>query len=773
MPATLSYPGVYIQEIPSGVRTITGVSTSVTAFVGPAKRGSINKAVRVQSYSDYERRFGGLACDSLMSYAVSQYFQNEGNEAWIVRLAHNTSAASLKLYSSAEVSESNEVLELTALEEGYCGNAIEVGVDYCTENSASTFNLTLTYAPTDNPSDRRTEEFKNISMNSLSPRYVEKIVTSNLVKVKRNEALKPTTLGNGTSTSRELVDENEELIDVLKLIDEKHDQFKISVNGAPAITIQITKGMLGIINENREKNLSNLCKAIQTKVLQFPSKSPSFDNFQCISVGNCIVMTSGVPGENSSVQVLPGDKNDLSKNLRLGLHNKGTEIEAASAWRPIEIPAHGTLQSGIIDNPDLTDIEMKFFISLDSGNPVEVTIDNFTCQNNTITSDELVSLANTIQTTIQNMRKADPAFSGFTAFKKTSDDGEYLILCSGTRGAGSSVVVSSSNNSIANKLNLINNVSSSIGKNVYLEYGKDDPIPETEEYNIYIPDRSKRKGIYALESIDLFNILCLPGISNTNILTDAIAYCKERRAFMIIDAPEKIETSEEMADAVNGIALPKSDHAAVYFPWIKVPDPLNSGNLRSIPPCGTIAGLYARTDCNRGVWKAPAGTDANLSGVRAINYPLTQRENGVLNPLGINCIMAKPGYGIVAWGARTLCGNDNMNSEYKYIPVRRLALYIEESLFRGTQWVVFEPNDEPLWAQIRLNIGSFMHSLFRQHAFQGMSAKDAYFVKCDKETTTQDDINRGIVNILVGFAPLKPAEFVIINVQQMAGQIQT
>ena len=127
----------------------------------------------------------------------------------------------------------------------------------------------------------------------------------------------------------------------------------------------------------------------------------------------------------------------------------------------------------------------------------------------------------------------------------------------------------------------------------------------------------------------------------------------------------------------------------------------------------------------------------------------------------------------MCWGARTLNGADVEASEWKYIPVRRFALFLEESLYRGTKWVVFEPNDEPLWSQIRLNVGAFMQSLFRQGAFQGLTPKDAYFVKCDGETTTQNDINNGIVNIVVGFAPLKPAEFVIIQIQQIAGQIQT
>jgi phage tail sheath protein FI len=202
-------------------------------------------------------------------------------------------------------------------------------------------------------------------------------------------------------------------------------------------------------------------------------------------------------------------------------------------------------------------------------------------------------------------------------------------------------------------------------------------------------------------------------------------------------------------------------------------DPLDDFRPRSFGASGTMAGLYARTDVARGVWKAPAGTEATLRGVEKLSFVMTDPENGTLNPLAINCLRNFQIYGNVAWGARTLDGADQQASEWKYVPVRRLALFLEESLYRGTQWVVFEPNDEPLWAQIRLNVGAFMHNLFRQGAFQGQSPREAYLVKCDKETTTQNDINLGIVNIVVGFAPLKPAEFVILKIQQLAGQIQT
>jgi hypothetical protein len=203
-----------------------------------------------------------------------------------------------------------------------------------------------------------------------------------------------------------------------------------------------------------------------------------------------------------------------------------------------------------------------------------------------------------------------------------------------------------------------------------------------------------------------------------------------------------------------------------------MPNTERDNQIETFAPCGAVAGVIARTDAQRGVWKAPAGLDATLVGVPELAVNLTDAENGELNPLGVNCLRSLPPAGRVVWGARTRVGDDRLSSQWKYLPVRRLALFIEESLYRGTQWVVFEPNDEPLWAQIRLNIGAFMHGLFRQGAFQGNKPADAYLVKCDRETTTQDDINRGVVNILVGFAPLKPAEFVIIKLQQLAGQVQ-
>ena len=271
-----------------------------------------------------------------------------------------------------------------------------------------------------------------------------------------------------------------------------------------------------------------------------------------------------------------------------------------------------------------------------------------------------------------------------------------------------------------------------------------------------------------LDQIDLFNLLCIPGEIVTATISTLELYCEGRRAFLIADAdPSLTNPTNVTGPPTTGM------NSAYYYPWIQAPDPLNQNRPSYYPPCGFVAGIYARTDGTRGVWKAPAGTEATLAGSSGVAVPLNDSQNGLLNPLGVNCIRNFSVYGIVIWGARTMQGNDELGSQWKYIPVRRTALFIEESLYRALKWAVFEPNDNPLWAELRLNVGSFMQTLFQQGAFQGQTPADAYFVKCDDETTTQNDIDLGIVNILVGFAPLQPAEFVVIQIQQMAGQIAT
>jgi phage tail sheath protein FI len=274
------------------------------------------------------------------------------------------------------------------------------------------------------------------------------------------------------------------------------------------------------------------------------------------------------------------------------------------------------------------------------------------------------------------------------------------------------------------------------------------------------------------DRIDLFNLVCVPGLSDGATIQTLQTECARKRAFLIVDSTEGAQV-DNVATEATGMIGPDARNSAFYFPWVRAPDPLQQGAVRAFPPCGYVAGICARTDSTRGVWKAPAGSEATLGGAVGFEVPMSDSENGQLNPHAVNCLRTLPVYGNVVWGSRTMVGDNDRGDEWKYVPVRRMALFLEESLFRGTQWVVFEPNDEPLWAQIRLNVGAFLQGLFRQGAFQGRTPREAYFVKCDRETTTQADINLGIVNIHVGFAPLKPAEFVVIRIQQIAGEIPT
>lgn len=766
MPVQPTYPGVYVQEVPSGVRTITGVSTSVTAFIGTAKKGPINRPVHIFGYPDFERRFGGLDANSEMSYAVRQFFSNGGSQAIIVRVARDPIAASRQLDDLAAAS----ALVLTALDLGSDGNNIEVQINYQSTNPDSDFNLIVNYVSPDNPSDNRTESFLNLSMNSQHARYVENRVNgvSELLTVARTAAVGG--LGAGTNLSGVLPN-------ISTLLDATHNNLRIAVNGSEPVSILIEPGFFTGANANAR--LDNLCANIQTIVTNGSGLNPLLAGFTCARSGSQILMTSGVAGENSRVEVLPGLNNDAAARLSLGTSNGGQQIDAVAVIRPVEAPDHSTLTSGNLINTDTGGLpsagNSTFMISMDNRTPELVDITTVVAAGNH--GARTTELAQRIQTAVRALRPNTPSYRDFTCTVNTPGAGlRQLVLTPGSRGAASSVVVSAaSGDGLAATLHLLAGIDGAVrtqATNVHLQGGNESTFTAGQAYGVYIGSQANREGIYALESADLFNILCLPGISDGSILMDTEAYCRSRRAFLIVDAPATDKRPDQITTTMAGSTLPKSDHAAIYYPWIKMADPLQNGQLRNTAPSGTIAGLYARIDANRGVWKSPAGTEANLVGAQGVEYTLTDGENGFLNPQGINCLRTFPAYGAISWGARTLAGADQIASEYKYVAVRRTALFIEESLYRGLKWVVFEPNDEPLWAQIRLNVGAFMHNLFRQGAFQGVKKKDAYFVKCDRETTTQNDINLGIVNIWVGFAPLKPAEFVILYLQQMTGEIE-
>jgi phage tail sheath protein FI len=530
---------VYIEELPSGVRTITAVATSITAFVGRALRGPADadeaSPVRIFSFADYERIFGGLWVDSPMSFAVHHYFLNGGSDALIVRV-HNgagSGTASVTLAGGGTAS-------FTAANPGGWASRLRLRIDTTIDPEVETANVAAGFAA-----------------NSLFNLRVKDLATPG------------------------------------KEVIENH------------LNVSITAGHPRFVGEVLKQS---------SKLLRGPSAT-----------------LSGLPAANAAAPAGTPDPFD---------HSSATSVSTSAS----------------------------------DGNPVTAA----------------------------------------------------QISAAGLRAT--------------------------------------------------------KRGLFALERADLFNLLCVPPFSSSTDVDKATwdaaaAYARERRAVVLVDPPFNASGWNEAAKVTASGAITnvvsRSENAALFFPRLRAANPLRENRPEPFAPCGAVAGVIARTDAARGVWKSPAGIETTLTGVAGLDVNLTDPEHGTINPLGVNCLRTFPDTGPVVWGSRTLRGADSLANQWKYLAVRRMALFLEESLYRGTQWVVFEPNDEPLWAQIRLNVGAFLQSLFRQGAFQGTSPREAYFVKCDRETTTQTDINSGIVNIVVGFAPLKPAEFVVIKIQQIAGDIPT
>jgi phage tail sheath protein FI len=297
----------------------------------------------------------------------------------------------------------------------------------------------------------------------------------------------------------------------------------------------------------------------------------------------------------------------------------------------------------------------------------------------------------------------------------------------------------------------------------------------------FLGNQATGTGLCQLEGVSLFNILCIPPDTFTtdidpSVWNAAATYCQQRRAMLIVDPPSAWTTALKAGNlaAITATSLniptAAADNVAVYLPRIVAPDPLNDEKPTPCAPCGAVAGVWAQTGASHGVWKAPAGIAATLQGISSLEFAIDDQQNTALTGLGINSLRTLPATGTAVWGARTLGAALAGDGEYTYIPVRRMALFIETCLSEGIKWAVFETNAEPLWAQLCLVIGTFLQALFTQGAFQGATPAQAYFVKCDSETTTQADIDNGVVNITVGFAPQLPAEFVIIEIQQLAGQ---
>ena len=611
MPSLLTYPGVYIEEPPSGVRTIVGVATSIAAFVGRAQRGPVGTPIVIKSYADFERRFGGLWKESSLGYAVRDFYLNGGSQAVIVRLFSGTAQAQAQTAADLVASAATTAAAVTSTLPTVASVVAAV-------------TGAVAAASTPGPA------------------------AASAAKAVDSAASAAAAVASPTPQVKDIVAAAHAAVAVA---------VKTAVAAAPSSKAQLTADSLGL-EAAYEGTWGNQLRArIDVRVS---------DDL----AGKAFNLTVREPETNVTELFRNVTVSDGPRRIDSVLKNESRLIRVAGTLPKALPKAHGD------PNP--------------AANPRE------------------------------DIWKLDKLSTGVGTMV---DDGALLSQAD------------------------------------FVGPGKD----------------ATKQGLYALRDADLFNLLCIPPYLatsdiDTGLVAFALAFCAERRAMMLIDPPSSWQ-NKDAAKQVSDFDKLNSKNAAIFFPRLTQPNPLRDNQFEDFAPCGAVAGVFARTDTTRGVWKAPAGLDAMLGGVPQLSVPLTDLEIGELNPLGVNCLRTMPAAGRVVWGSRTLAGDDRLASDWKYIPVRRTALFIEESLYRATQWIVFEPNDEPLWSQIRLNIGAFMHDLFRKGAFQGMSPKDAYFVRCDKETTTQSDINLGIVNIVVGFAPLKPAEFVVIKLQQMAGQI--
>jgi len=784
MPSSLTYPGVYVEEISSGVHSITGVATSIAAFVGYTTKGPLNEAVVILNFSDFERTFGGLSPDSEVAYAVQQFFLNGGSEAYVVRVADGAATAQVTLRDASN----DAALVVSAASPGAWGNNVRLDVDYATLNPDSSFNLRVRRYELQGVTMVAVakEDHLNLSMNSRSPNYALSVVND---ASKMVQLALPT--GGLTLDSTVTADRGFSLSRSLATFPSLTTQNRIvsgTLDGTTPFTLLITDPTMPTDLDDLVTSLTNAIAAAGLTSRLVAERANTAGGAS--STGVCLKLRSvylttnlstqtNTKTEFSSVQISSAPTNDGARVLKLGLNNGGREKEGASACRP---PQCGTTSSDLADliGTAVTGVLTVTVNDNSSGSPVALLSAAPTASiPNTLLNGPAISAA--VKSALQALNL--PAAANATV----ELNGNFLRIVSGTLTPNASIIVANSGIGTSTNLRLsggtsIANVQQySLGGGAAFKAqinaipGADGTVPSAA---LIIGDYGAKTGLYALRDVDLFNLLLIPRtaqMSSTeanSVYAAALTFCEERRAFYLLDPDQTSKTISTIGAWLSNTNA-TSRNGAVYYPEVRVADPLNGFRLATFPASGTVAGVFARTDSERGVWKAPAGVDATLRGVQDLVDNLTDGENGLVNPLGINCLRTFPIYGRVIWGSRTLRGSDQAADDYKYVPVRRFALFLEESLYRGSKWVVFEPNDEPLWAQIRLNIGAFLHTLFRQGAFQGASPKDAYFVKCDRETTTQDDINHGIVNIVVGFAPLKPAEFVIIKLQQIAGQIQT
>jgi phage tail sheath protein FI len=779
MAVSPTYPGVYVQEVPSGVRTIVGVSTSTALFVGFTRRGPVSGPVLCTSYSDYVRAFGDDVTAGDMTRQVKLFFLNGGTLAYVLRVAEGAAPSQVDLGTEDTLALEGS-LQLQASDAGVQGDLIRAAVTYSGTQPEDVFNLELfRWQPQSNgtltPADPET--VRGLSMDPGSPAFAPDVIDA-VARLVNASSLASGVPQDGTSYSMYRFTGGVAMPpEWAAIVTASAFRIEMSIEGSRYVAVDLP---LAVADE--ADAVTQITTNINTAFVNAGLPVPvGLDvGWQVDGAFERVFIRSS----DGNVFVRRATASDAASALLWGSEQGGIEVTRFADQRPAP---NGVVFPGV---------DFGFFETLllepGPGPSASFSLDKYAGDGTPIAEpvvatwtdppaapgdepDRLRVILRAIRDAINNHEPALNAGESWPWFAELWGYRLAILPRNGPIPAGvddnrSSGFVWTSPGAPA----LVDNVRyyslGSTGAGAFQGNGipgADGTAPSTTALYDDAYEVVRRE-------VDLFNLLVLPrsippGVSLEELWAAASVFCQERRAFLLMEPPPTWTGFQTPASEITTLRTGVSrQYAALYYPYITYAEDRTRINLGAT---GAMAGLMARIDGEVGVWKAPAGSEADLRGVVGVAERLSDTQNGVLNPRGINVIRARP-TGIVSWGARTLDGDDNFASEYKYVPVRRLALFLEESLYRGLQWVVFQPNAEPLWAQIRLNVGAFMQGLFRRGAFQGVTPQQAYFVKCDAETTPQADRNLGIVNIWVGFAPLNPAEFVVLSIQQMAGQVE-
>jgi phage tail sheath protein FI len=807
---TLTYPGVYVVEEPSGVRPIAGASTSIGMFIGRARKGPINRPVRLTNLTEFSRTFGDDNSVSDMARYVRMFFTNGGSDTWIMRIANGATSAAVTL--SAE--DTTPIVTLTAKAAGASGEEIRAVITYPAEEPEGRFNLELfRWAPNSAgitvASER--EVFQNLTMNANDPLYAPAFVSQESALVTLAELGNPAADAvNGSSRSgrfflRDTVANAQiALTTVFNALAGQPGgtHLRISVDGLMYVEANLTPmaaaiaGFGGTIDDLvNNVVLQGIADGITAAYAAagFPGIAVDVTEVNGVDVGGIPTRFIAITSQNSGdIKIRPATQGkDIAVPLMLGPGQGGLEVGAHAHRRPapngVQVKFDTTGRINAVAFAQKNTIDEVFVDGFDANGvagaqqinvPPTVTVNDnepiFTdtyAGSQTGNSDGLRQKLGQIRDAVNVANDSEPLRFPWRASQTglrltlTSTAVADLVVPALTTGPTDWAAIAGAITTDVRQFRV--GASGTAGSQIPAPLvASDGAMPLPGDYN----------SAFAIidQEVRAFNLMVLPPDREQvqdmqPILGPATAFCRQRRAFLFADPPGNL-TPQEMSTAVDAMRIGIArDYAAVFYPRILINE---GGSDIAIGAAGAMAGLAARTDATRGVYKAPAGQDLPIFGVTGVQRELSNGEVGMLNPVGVNCITRAPA-GIRPWGSRTLDGADAFASEWKYIPVRRTALFIEQSLFDGLQWVIFEPNGDILWSQIRLNVGAFMGRLFRQNFFKGEKKSDAYFVKCDAETTTQADIDVGVVNLWVGFAPLKPAEFLVIHLQQMAGQSET